>query len=317
MKTLTFVAVVIAKAAIVQSYRITKVMRTATKEEQEKQVITEDPEIKKIHKNQVKFANIMGVVLLTAGYMTGILFIGEGLYKIYYFYEANPNINPTDPKPHCIFFWFPFNRDEYYKTSILYEIFHILQTLNYNGAAQTVVCSVMVFLKTELKILQHNISSLKYSNASNIEDILKKYSKKHQELIRSVKDFNISFQYIILLEYSMISVTLATTLLGILEGQNIAFNALFFTMNFLQLFALSWNANEILHESSSKLADAIYFCPWYEFDTPCKYLILFMLLKCKTPLAIANGPFGHLTMEAAVSRIKLSYSVVSVFSTST
>ncbi|XP_066247309.1 uncharacterized protein [Euwallacea similis] len=284
MKNISFVTVVAAKTAIVQSYRITSMVTAASKEEREEMVVIEDSVIKKIHGNQIKFTNIMAVVLVSCSYITGIIYITDGLYRIYSFYEANPNVKPTDPKPHCVLFWFPVNKDVYYKMSMVYEMFHIFQTLNYNGAAQTVVCSMMVFLKTELKILQHNVSSIKYSNDSNIEDILKGYSKKHQELIKWVKDFNISFQYIILLEYSVISVTLATILIGIVQ-------------------------------SSSNLTDAIYFCPWYEFDETSKYLVLFMLLKCKKPLTIANGPFGYLTMEAAASRIKLSYTVVSVFST--
>ncbi|XP_066247216.1 odorant receptor 10-like [Euwallacea similis] len=263
---------------------------------------------------------MMAVMSASCSYMTRI-YIADGLYRIYSFYETNSNVKPTDLKLHCVLFWFPVNKDEYYKMSMVYEMFHIFQTLNYNGANLFFILilfiSVMAFLKTKLKILQHNASSMKYFNISNIEDILKGYSKKHQELIKWVKDFNISFQYIILLYYSMISVTLATILIGIIQICKNIFNAIFFTMNFVQLFALSWNANEILHESSSNLTDAIYLCPWYKFDTTSKYLVFFILLKYKNPLAVANGPFDYLTIEVTTLRVKLSYTVFSVLSPST
>lgn len=64
-----------------------------------------------------------------------------GLYRSYNYYKTHPNVKPEDPKPHTVLFWFPFDHNLYYKISIAYESFHIFQTLNYNGVAQSVVSS--------------------------------------------------------------------------------------------------------------------------------------------------------------------------------
>lgn len=174
-----------------------------------------------------------------------------GLYKSYTYYKNHPNVKPEDPKPHTVLFWFPFDHNHYYKIAIAYESFHIFQTLNYNGVAQSVVSSgkslinyiflcefcgnvlVMVFLKIELKVLQHHIRAIQ-GGSRDYQKVLIKCAIKHQQIIQSVKcgliflvnhssfcrwvnDFNNNFRFIILFEYSMISLTLATILIDILQ----------------------------------------------------------------------------------------------------
>uniref|UniRef100_M3V894 Odorant receptor 43 n=1 Tax=Ips typographus TaxID=55986 RepID=M3V894_IPSTY len=315
MKNITFVAVVVFKTVVVQSDAIVKLVKAASVEEEKIRNLT-DQAIRKIYKSNVDYCNRVTKVIITYLYGSGTIYVLDGLYKSYTYYENHPNVKPEDPKPHTVLFWFPFDHNRYYKIAIAYESFHIFQTLNYNGVAQSVVSSVMVFLKIELKVLQHHIRAIQ-GGSRDYQKVLIKCAIKHQQIIQWVNDFNNNFRFIILFEYSMISLTLATILIDILQGTKICFNATFFALNFTQLFVLAWNANQISDESSISISDALYACSWYEFDKTTQDFVLFMTLRCKKPLNISNGPFGYINMDAALSRVKLAYTVVSVLSTST
>ncbi|XP_048525931.1 uncharacterized protein LOC125502348 [Dendroctonus ponderosae] len=301
---------------IIQSRPVTMLIEAASEKEQQA-ILSEDPQISEIHRRHVVYTEFVVKSIMLCTFLAGLAYVVGDLYLANEFYKLHPNAAPTDPKPHSIYFWFPFNPDEYYKIALTYEFVHIVQTVIYNGASHAVVNSAIIFVKVELKILEYEIRHMMSKpNLSNLTpaQLMKIHIRKHQELINWVCKFNDSFKYIILLEYSVVSLTLASTLTEILQGIKMVFNGIFFLLSTLSLFILSWNANEIIVTSVFDLSDALYHFPWYELDKEAQELVLFMMLRCKRSLNISNGPFGFLTLRGAVSRLKLAYSVVSVLS---
>lgn len=204
------------------------------------------------------------------------------------------------------------------------QVMNISQSMCFNIAIQALVQSVMVFIKAEFKILQHKVRSLNLYEDIKIENketedeifiILKFAVGKHQELIRWVEQFNDSIKYLLLLEYCVTSLMLASTLIQIIQKIKVIFNIFFFILCMIQIFLLAWNANEILLESSVGLQDALYKSLWFDQSAQSKILIFFMMMRCRRPLALSIGPFGPMTVDAAVSRVKLAYTFLSVMST--
>nr|QXE93240.1 odorant receptor 14 [Eucryptorrhynchus brandti] len=312
LKNITFVAVICFKMFFIQSKKFNKLIKLATN--RELQIMSSlDSEIKRIYRTHVTYAHRIIIAIVLCLHITGYVYMGDGLYRSYSFYKTHQNVTDHTPKPHPVQVWFPFNKNKFYKTAMAYQIMHIVFVLNYNGCAQAVIHSVLVFVKAEMKILQYTVRNINISE--NSRKTLKMCVLRHQTMARWISEFNGGFQYILLLEYCVTSFTLATILIEILQGKMIAFNMIFFTLSISQLFFLSWNANEILLESSSGLSNAIYDCTWYNLDQSSKSIIKFMIMRCSKPLTISIGPFGSMTIDAAASRLKLSYSVASVFST--
>ncbi|CAG9762954.1 unnamed protein product [Ceutorhynchus assimilis] len=237
--------------------------------------------------------------------------IAQGFLELYKWHLTK---NPTTPKPHIVPFWFPFDKDAHYIPAMAYEIWHIFQTLAINGAVQALINAVMVFLRANLKILQYHIRNF---DKTEPEKNLKKLIIRHQELIEWVHNLDGSFKNILLLEYCVTSLQLATTLIQIIEGLNIAFNGTFFMHCLLQLFGLAWNANEILIESSVGLLRALYQSNWYNRGKKVSFLIYFMMMRCSRPLVMRIGPLGIMNLNAAISRAKLAYTCLSVLKVTT
>nr|QXE93196.1 odorant receptor 15 [Eucryptorrhynchus scrobiculatus] len=327
LKSVTFITTIIAKMSLCQTEKITKLISSAM--EEEKAILCrEDTHIKDIYSVHAKYCSAVVKVLVSALYISGITCIAEAFYETHqyfqdfnYLYAINKTLAESLKKPHPVQFWFPFDKDKHYVWAMTYECVHIIQSLIFNGAAQALINTAMIFLQAELKILQHCLTHydkyyLKNLNIGNISvQTLKIFIIKHQKIIKWVEDFNHSFQYILLLEYSVTSIMLATALIELYQGDNLPFNSLFFMLCSMQLFILAWNANEILIESSSGLMNSLYDSHWYvEEENKTKVLIHIMMMRSLKPLAISIGPFGIMTMNAALSRMKLAYSVLSVMS---
>ncbi|XP_030746041.1 odorant receptor 30a-like [Sitophilus oryzae] len=312
LECLTFVSVVTAKIILLQSKKMTNIIDMAFKEEdlinQVKDKATLD-----IYSQHVKYCNKVCAVILFFLYATGALYLIDGYienkaYLKQYLKEYNYN-KTLLARPHPVPVWFPFDKNKHYNPAICYEVFHITSTVVYNSAAQQLIISVLIYLKADLRILQHIINTVeqrKENEKISMQECLKVAIKKYQKITAWVEDFNNSFRYIVLLEYCVTSLMLAAILVQIIQGVKVWFNTSFFILSFLQLFTLSWNANEIIIESSDALSKAIYETHWYNMDKESATLIKIMLLRCQRPLSITIPGIGPVTTDAAVSVILYS-----------
>ncbi|XP_050303717.1 odorant receptor Or2-like [Anthonomus grandis grandis] len=316
MKSLTFYGVVIAKIATIQSSKMTKLIESAIKKE-ETFIRSNDFHIRNLFRKYCLYSNMCALFVASFTSLTGIVLIIDSIYMASsYKIQYDSNVTDHFVYPHPVYMWFPFDKDSYYKCSLTYELIHIAQTTYYNGSAQAFIISALVLIKMQFKILQYRIKNLE-PRRDNAINLLKKYAREHQVLIRWIGEFNDDIKYIILLEYCVSSLTFASILLDIIKGKQMAFNILFILLTISQIFAVAWSANEIFNEGSTGMSAALFECPWYELDHSCKKCIQMMIMRCGKPLTITIGPFGFMTLDAAISRVKLAFSLISVLSTST
>ncbi|XP_050303722.1 uncharacterized protein LOC126741373 [Anthonomus grandis grandis] len=322
---MTFVILIIFKLNIIRSENMKEMINLVIYEE--KNIIkSKDLMVKNIYQFHVSYCKKMVFCIVVFLYAAGLINMFNGFIELYK-WEINTHfVNETINKPHIIPFWFPFNKEKYYLLAIIYQIWHIYQTLAINGAIQALINSVMVFLRANLKILQYHIKNFDDTDSLHFKDKyvaelyaawkLKQLIKRHQKLIKWLNDLNSSFQNILLLEYSITSLQLATTLVQIIELVHIPFNGAFFTHCILQLLGIAWNANEILLESSVGLLKAMYESNWYCRGKDISFMVSFMMMRCTKPLVMRIGPLGIMDLNAAVSRIKLAYTCISILGNS-
>ncbi|XP_076260681.1 uncharacterized protein LOC143196682 isoform X1 [Rhynchophorus ferrugineus] len=318
---MTYVILIVTKMILIQSKRMRDILLMLSREEEN--CLKAHSNLKKIYTFHVRYCWIIIFFVLIFLYAAGFINIEMGFMR-YFEWKRIPNRNSSIPKPHTIPFWYPFDRDKHYFIAVSYQICHILQTLLINGSIQALVNSVLVFIRAQLKMLQYEIrwfdwseNEQKYMHGDYPRKNLRRLVIKHQEIIRWVNMFNDCFKTIFLLEYCITSLQLATTLIQIVQGSKLIFNLAFFTHCSLQLLALSWNANEILLESSIGFYRALFECPWYLHDKYCQYIISMMLLRCNIPLTMTIGPFGEMSIDMAISRLKLSYTCLSILQATT
>ncbi|XP_050303723.1 odorant receptor 45b-like [Anthonomus grandis grandis] len=316
---LVFVIMIIFKMMIIRSQKI-KDMIILLSSDEKKILLNKDRYILRIYQFHVGYCKKIIFFVAASLYVTGSINVLNGFFELYKWSKVNQLPKEKGPKPHLVPFWFPFNKDKYYVLFMTYEVWHIVQTLTVNGAVQALINAVMVFLRANLKILQYHIKNFDGNcNINSREDYIKCATKsltglilRHQQLIKWVKDLDSSFKNIFLIEYSVTSIQLATVLIQIIELVHIPFNGTFFIHCTLQLLAICWNANEIIIESSTGLLEALYSSNWFNQPKQISFLIYFMMIRCGRPLSLRIGPFGNMDLNAALSRVKLAYSCVSV-----
>ncbi|KAF7287899.1 hypothetical protein GWI33_000246 [Rhynchophorus ferrugineus] len=315
LKCMTFATVIFAKLILIQSDKMRILLVRASKEE-DRINRNHDGITFKMYSECVRYSNVTSFVIMGVITFSGAFFIIEGLSESNSDITEN-NSNYSQPlRRHPVQIWFPFDKNKYYGLALSYEVFHIVGTVVYCSVTQPLVVSVMVFLKAELKLLQHFLRNIKHNDALNTKESLIFVVKKYQKIIEFIEEFNKSFQYIVLLEYCVTSLILAAILIDVIQGVKMQFNLSFFLVSLFQLYSLSWNANEIIIESSTGLSMAILDTDWYNMNKECTCIIQMMLLRCSKPLSISILGIGQLTIDAAISRTKLTYSVFSVLSTS-
>ncbi|XP_060530227.1 odorant receptor 49b-like [Cylas formicarius] len=104
---------------------------------------------------------------------------------------------------------------------------------------------------------------------------------------------------------------LAAVLFQIFAERDIFFNVLYLCLCLSQLLILSWNANEILLQST-ELSQTLYESKWVDQNETIKACMQIMVARCLRPLSLTIGPFGSINLDVAISRIKLAYTCVSV-----
>ncbi|XP_060530436.1 odorant receptor Or2-like [Cylas formicarius] len=254
-------------------------------------------------------------------FILGTYMVEIGIDRSYSFYKANKHRNETLNKPFLMPLWYPFDKNKYYSWAFCYEVAMVFVTALYTSSVYAFINSIIIFARAQVKILQHSFSNfdnyavkIKRENSDDIILVtLKAFVMKHHKLINWLDELDNSLNVLLLLEYSITSVTLAAITIQIYAGRDSLYQGLYLTLIFLQLLILAWNADEI-KEQSSNLADALYSSNWYEQTQKVKVFIHIMMVRCQKPLTLSIGPFGAMTANAALSRAKLAYSYVSLMS---
>ncbi|XP_060531417.1 uncharacterized protein LOC132705025 isoform X2 [Cylas formicarius] len=323
LSRLIFVVLLIVKLTLCQSEKMIDLLSLTLDEESRISAIN-DPETQKIYRIHVKYSNSLTAIIAICSFSLAIYLTEMGFESNYKSNRRQKFDNDTLETALAVQVWYPFDKNKHFGIVMAHQTVEILLTALYSGSVHAFSNSVMIYLRAQLKILQHYFRHFhhpfdRFENDLRTRSsfhILRNYCRKHQKLINWIEEFNGSFKYIMFLEYCVSSLLLAAVIFQIFAGIEVLFNTVYLVLIICQLMALAWNADEILVEST-KLSLALYESEWYNQDKKVIILIHFMMQKCRTPLTLNIGAFGPMTVSAALSRFKLAYSYVSVMSSGT
>ncbi|XP_060535512.1 uncharacterized protein LOC132707622 isoform X2 [Cylas formicarius] len=286
----TFVLLLVAKVLLCQKNRLISTLKQAHREELDV-YREEDRSVREIYEHHLKYfykliftiASYNGIVLLKL-YIVGI----GGSYQ---FRKIHRHDNVTLEKPLPLPLWYPFDHNRFHVVALTFQLVALVWSALFNTMVYAVSNSLAIFLRGKIKIFQYRLRNFDrcnlYVNRDDSGSLLevclfKKLCREHQMLIRMTRCLNASFRSLFLLEYSLTSLLMGAVLVQI--------------------------------HKSLELVPALYESNWCERSNQVKTMIKFMMLKCQRPLVLSVGPFGPLTMDDAVSRLKLAYSFLSIMS---
>ncbi|XP_060533706.1 odorant receptor 30a-like isoform X2 [Cylas formicarius] len=328
--TLTIVQI---KVVLFQTRAVKQIIRQIMDEE--KSILgSNDEEILQRYSAQVALCRIWNLAIfwLIFGSGTGMI-LGNVLQRLQTKEESRES-NRTIPKPYLY--------DFYYASFDVEEHSTILTLVNYaymvvSGcmiSTQVILVSCMMFASSMLKTLQVRFKKASCYDA-DILLTLKRLVMEHQHVIRFVKKLNNSTKHLMLLEYLLNSVNVASVSIQFLvtkPGASLAFPACHFGLLLVQIFSLGWSADEIrmqVRHFASKfsrvslnlskslgLADALYESSWFEQSENAKRLVLVMITRAQRPLALTIGPLSAMTNQSALTIMKASYSYVTLMANS-
>nr|WJJ63326.1 odorant receptor 26 [Pachyrhinus yasumatsui] len=319
LSMVTIILLLVIKMALCQTKRMRALLKKAI-EDVNTNTLVNDKYSNNIFSSYSRHTNILSICITIYSFSVGLHLNLLGCVEYYQLQQKYLNTTETFEKPIQVLYWYPFDINENYGFVVFYEFATILWTDLYNSAIQALFNTILTQLAVQLKILQHHVRNFTKDIIKGQElghqlalNNIKVLVKRHNKIIMYIKDLNETLKYLVMIEYVVSSLMLAAILVQILSGKKVIFNIQYFLILAFQWCILSWNANEISLESQ-RISYSLYESRWYEQSKETKQIIFIMVLRCRKPLSLEIGPFGPLTNDAAVSRLKLAYSYVSLIS---
>ncbi|CAG9768718.1 unnamed protein product [Ceutorhynchus assimilis] len=229
------------KLILCMAKRMTKLLKMAI--EDLKNNVYNDNQMQGIVLKYTKRITILNIIIITYTFgLTAHFSIYGGLVEYYKYTYNHPNI--TEKPTHLLLMWFPFDLQKHFNSAIALQIFILITCSAFNFSTQGLFNTMMVYVVIKLKMLQHFFRNFDKGNGTEMNN-LQACIRKHQELIEFAQDLNSSMKYLLLIEYSVSSVMLASVFVQITERNQIEINIPHALILTFQLFLLSWNAHEI------------------------------------------------------------------------
>ncbi|XP_066154580.1 odorant receptor Or2-like [Euwallacea fornicatus] len=176
----------------------------------------------------------------------------------------------------------------------------------------------MVYASTQLQMLQIRFRYFVEEdfNERNVQekiDILKELIREHQYIINFIKFLNASTKYILMIEYILSSMDIASVSANLIkmEASELMWLTCFLLLLVLQISLLAWICNEIKVQSE-EIGNALYQSRWYLLNKEALVLTQFVITRAKVPLVLSIGPFSAMTNGSALTVFKAAYSYVSI-----
>nr|WJJ63324.1 odorant receptor 24 [Pachyrhinus yasumatsui] len=275
---------------------------------------SKDADVQKTYQTSFKWCDYLNTVVIISSCSVVLSFT---IYAFFQLYQVGVQGWDFDNMSFMYEMYFPLNKTENFAFMAVFNVWAGLMGIILNIANQTTFYSLIIFAALRFRILQIRIKKFNFFAREfdgNIVLTIKKFIRAHQELIRFVESLNEATKSVMLMEFLLNSVNVASVLIQIIRMQSfleLAFPVFYFALLIMQVFVLGWTANDIKLQSLA-IADAIYESPWYEQNEAAKKLLHIMLLRAQRPLVLTIGPFNPMTTETALMTMKASYSYVTL-----
>ncbi|XP_060524832.1 odorant receptor 49b-like isoform X2 [Cylas formicarius] len=302
--------VIIIKMIAWQSRRMVNLLRVLLEQNRQLQKASRtELHIRRLYRKHARYNHNLMLVLVTSGTVIAISIATVGGVNLYHFVNSPDNINATE-KPLPYRYWYPFDPSKYYLVALVDQNIRPTFSCFCIGVTSASLNSLAIFVSVQLKVLQHQFEHFNRQEQEAL-DCLKLLCEKHQRLIVYTTEFSESFKYIVMLDYTVCSLTFALLILQIIAGEELVITFTVLTFTTLQLMTFSWNCNEIILQSM-ELAKALFNSDWYNQNRHAKILIHVMMMRCQKPLSLRIGWLGVMDLDAGISRLKLGYSYTSI-----
>ncbi|XP_060517791.1 odorant receptor 49b-like isoform X2 [Cylas formicarius] len=227
-------------------------------------------------------------------------------------YNSIYNTTLEKPFPYQLYY---FGTDTQKHTKLLLVVNYFCVTVagSMFVSTQVVFISCIIFASSILKSLQIKFRKMSAAR-TNLLQFLRKLILEHQDVIAFVGKLNYSVKYLILLEFLLNSVNMASVCVQLITSQRNMFLAfpIFYCVLFVTLtFMLGWSANEVKVQSLD-LTDAVYGSPWYEENVRVRKMVLLIMMRTNRALTLTVGPFDAMTTQSALTIMKASYSYITL-----
>ncbi|XP_076258677.1 odorant receptor 10-like isoform X2 [Rhynchophorus ferrugineus] len=247
------------------------------------------------------------------------LYITFGSTKVGLYLEFR-KYNSTVEKPLILPIWTFYNSNYYYNISCCIGICFALIGGIYYMTSLCLFSSLMIFVSAKLDMLTKSFRNYDSSVQTEGDETetkawLRTIIKKHQFVINYVEGINNAICYLLLAEFILNSVHLASVMVQILLYSSTLTDYVFWSsysvLVITQLFTMTWHANEIQLKSLG-IADALYESKWYDRKTSVKRTIMIVMMRSQKPIYIQIGTLFPMTLSCALTTIKAAYSYVTL-----
>ncbi|XP_060531011.1 odorant receptor 7a-like [Cylas formicarius] len=314
-------SIVYMKIIFFRSEKVSKFLSAAV--ECQRRILTEsNPTLIKRYEEHVKSCNNMSKFYITCEVMSGLILFERGIVGVYIFNEKQSTTNETLGKPLPFHFWYPWDQkfnNAYFRWIFLHQYVDLVAALILVASVQIFTTTMLIYVKARLQLLQHQFRKFHnyfcYFETHCTETTklitLRFLCKEHQNLIECINDVNDILSSAIFVEYSISSIMFGSCVFLVLMKYNVLFNIEFAVSTILFLLIVAWHAEDIVIEST-RLAQALFESKWFEQSPQMQKVIHIMIMRSKRSLKISIGPFGPMTINAAMSRVRLAYSYSTV-----
>nr|QXE93253.1 odorant receptor 27 [Eucryptorrhynchus brandti] len=293
--------------------------------EQEKTYQEEPEEVQRHVDASVRVLNVILYITFLNTMIAAVILYSIGISR----YLEYRHYNSTVEKPLLLPMWCPFDHNQYYGLAFFSGFFMLVIASNCSVVVQllffTLVTHAIIQLKS-LGILAKNFHKFCEIDGSQLECVqkdpaitmLRHICFKHKSIISYVEKFNMAMRNILLLEFLLNSLNIASQIVRLfLLNEPFwikIFVGVFCNVEIVRLFLTAWHANEVQVQSVA-LADALFASNWYEQSEKAKKMIQIMMMRSRKPLSISIGPFFPMTLDTAISTMKAAYSYVTLIAT--
>nr|QXE93254.1 odorant receptor 28 [Eucryptorrhynchus brandti] len=317
IRTTASCLLVAVKICIFQTDRFSKLLNDVIKEE-ELISSSNDEDVRKIHLSFGEYVYQFTVVIIGLSNATAVFLLGSTSIV-----AVIRKGDPSAEKPLIISADYPFDQNERWGASLFLESVSAVLAAEYFNVCQVIYISIMVFVKMQLRILQHQIRNFdfyKQTDSTFIDDLqlMKGIIRSHQSIIRFVGELNEAIKLMLLVEFLFSSVNIATSTVQLTVEQNMNDAAFSFASAIIltgQLLIFVWHADDINAESIN-VSYALYEFPWYEKSKEMQKIVHIMILRSQRPLTLTIGPFKPLTNEVITQVINIAYSYITLMQSS-
>ncbi|XP_050305474.1 odorant receptor 49b-like [Anthonomus grandis grandis] len=274
---------------------------------------SKDEEVVKCYWKQVSYCRKVNFWQFVATLLACICFTLVHFLEMF----ASPDLSLYKDQPFMHDMWYPFAREKHMNLVIFFNLIFVNQGIVFNTATQTTFICLMIYSSARLKILQiqlRKFDEVAKDNGGDVLETVKNLIVEHQVLIGFVKSLNEKTNYVMLLEFVLNSISLASGTIQLVVINSITgFLSVgsIILLVVVQIFILAWSANEITVEGLG-IADAICASNWNDQSPKVQKLFIIMILRAQKPLGLTAGPFFQMTTKTALMTLKVAYSYISL-----